>query len=686
MPVEAAETVLLWPARWRWLARVSAFVAVAALLALALLFALDQFQVRVVWATSHADLPLLYKLANLWGDDGATLLLLTALSALAATRLCRYPGWAGPGALLMVAAFAVGAMLWSPFAPSPPDAGGVGQGMNVHLVRVWMLLHPPLVLLAFVIFLAPVGAAAEALARGSGAWREIAGRWARCGWLLLSLGLASGMWWAYEDFTFGQFWHWDPVQTAVFVVWALATAHLHTLRRYRLDGAYARLHPLLGLLTALAALVALVVTRHPALASSHRYVGETSWFWLTAMALALAVVIVVALARAPTPSRAPRRTEAGVLITIATLALGVCALVGAGVLVEASLAQSLAWPRPDKFKPFFEFLARWTSEAEVAELQRQFEQWDVDRYLANALLALVGIVIGLVGGHNFLPWRRWRWPLSLAVVLCALIVVLAWQPLDAFYTGKGMTSANTSAIFPLLDALVVAMLYLGLSSLVWGLDAALRHGRRRALWRYHLPVGAVHLGVVVALLSAIVASVFDLDTWRNLRFPDELAAPVSFPWGYEVTVTANREAFVDDGSRSSFQAVAEVRWSQIINGETVAGALGTARYRDRQPQPPQGLGPVRLMCEIIDYRYARTLSGASQMIDPYIHRGLWRDVQIWLPAVEYRREEGNLENLRAPTTLPLVVKIFPMMTWLWLGLLLALAGAIAAMRHEFKRV
>jgi len=32
------------------------------------------------------------------------------------------------------------------------------------------------------------------------------------------------------------------------------------------------------------------------------------------------------------------------------------------------------------------------------------------------------------------------------------------------------------------------------------------------------------------------------------------------------------------------------------------------------------------MCEILDYRYARTLSGASQMIDPYIHRGLWRDV------------------------------------------------------------
>ena len=71
MPVEAAEAVLLWPARWRRLARVSAFVAVAALLALALLFAFDQFPVRVVWAASHADLPLLYQVGHLWGGGGA---------------------------------------------------------------------------------------------------------------------------------------------------------------------------------------------------------------------------------------------------------------------------------------------------------------------------------------------------------------------------------------------------------------------------------------------------------------------------------------------------------------------------------------------------------------------------------------------------------------------------------------
>ena len=98
----------------------------------------------------------------------------------------------------------------------------------------------------------------------------------RLGWLILSLGLASGMRWAYEDFTFGQIWHGDPVQTSVFMVWALATAHLHALRRYRPDGSFALTHPLLGLMTGTAALLSMAVTRSPVLASSHRYVGETS--------------------------------------------------------------------------------------------------------------------------------------------------------------------------------------------------------------------------------------------------------------------------------------------------------------------------------------------------------------------------------------------------------------------------
>ena len=74
---------------------------------------------------------------------------------------------------------------------------------------------------------------------------------------------------------------------------------------------------------------------------------------------------------------------------------------------------------------------------------------------------------------------------------------------------------------------------------------------------------------------------------------------------------------------------------------------------------------MRLMCEMIDYRYARYLSESKQIIHPLISRGLWRDVQIWVPAVSGPKAAG-----RGPVqgSLPVILKVFPLMSFVWLGL------------------
>jgi hypothetical protein len=59
---------------------------------------------------------------------------------------------------------------------------------------------------------------------------------------------------------------------------------------------------------------------------------------------------------------------------------------------------------------------------------------------------------------------------------------------------------------------------------------------------------------------------------------------------------------------------------------------------------------------------------------PFIHRGLWRDVQVWFPSPEFKA--GNTgEPEPQPGRLPVILKTYPMMTWLWIGLAMALAGA-----------
>ena len=56
------------------------------------------------------------------------------------------------------------------------------------------------------------------------------------------------------------------------------------------------------------------------------------------------------------------------------------------------------------------------------------------------------------------------------------------------------------------------------------------------------------------------------------------------------------------------------------------------------------------MCEILDYRYARYVSDSDQMIHPFIHRGAWRDVQVWLPAIEHEQasDGGRRRGARPP--------------------------------------
>jgi cytochrome c-type biogenesis protein CcmF len=698
--VAVALTGALRPAWERTAAAVVAATLLAAIAALTVHLLTDDFAYRYVWLYSGATLAWPYKLANLWGGDEGTLLVLATLTAFAARTLSRSGDWAGRGSLLLAALFAAGALIWNPFAATPAAelARLEARGMNAHLVSPWMLVHPPLVFTAYMLLLAPAGSAAQALASGEGRWGAIARRSVRSAWLVLSGGLAFGMWWAYQDFTFGQFWHWDPVQTSVFVVWAFTTAHMHCLQRYQ-AGAFARVHPILGLLSAAAVLASLGVTRSAMLASSHRYVGDTSLPVYLVGAGALIAVLLWAAARSRRWQPPPRRKAAdeyGFLIWIAVAAFCAAGLIAAGHLVEAYASAYLGLPRPTFLKPFFETLARWSAGDEIAKLRRAFDQWDVDNFGAYRWLTPVGVAVGLFGGHAFVPIRRqWRrWALTATVALAALITALQVHPTAELFTGKGLTSRNTVAIFPWIDALIVTMAYLGVAVLA-GIVAALARFRLRSLvLRFYTPVALIHLGAVLALSGGTVAMVLDSYSQKMLDYPDDFGTPIALPGGYSVSVRLDGEDVTEDGLRSDrgtgFHAVAEVGWRLERDGKVIEDSSGHPLYRDDRT-PVKGLNsPVRLMCEIVDYRYARYVSDGRHMIHPLIHRGLWRDVQLWFPAIDYQEAaaaaaSAELAGLRRRNQAPVVLKVYPLVSWLWIGLVLILVGALGRAVIEGRR-
>ena len=686
------ERALLWSAlaaclaaipRWRWQAwagPVALVLLASATASLALRFALDDFGYHLVWLMSAPELVLWLKLANLWSGDEGTLLLLALIGLALAIRLARYDGWVGPSAFGLAAIFLLGAILWDPFRPTPDAALAelAYRGMNAHLTRVWMLVHPPLVFFAYLLLIAPWGAMAEALAHGRGPWREIAALYGRGGWLLLSAGIAFGMWWAYEDFTYGTLWHWDPVQTAIFVAWAFLTAMLHAQRRYRPDGTFGIAHPLLGLLTAAAVLLSMAITRAPQLASSHRYVGETSLPLLLGLTGVLITVLLASLALRRVKRRSARTNggERHALIWVAIAGFSGCAL---AALVQIGLAFGSVWlelPRPDDLKPFFETLRNFTASAEIVQLRAAFAQWDIDNFAMNRWLVPLACLLGLAGGHYFLPFgRRARWIATLAVLALGIVAGQVWRPFAQLFDGRGLTSGKTVALFPWLDLLLVAIAYLLVAAVLWGI-AAQRRSPARAALGYALPVATIHVGVVIALVGALAATVLDSYSQRIVSLPAGLTQPIDFPGGYRLNIGVIESGRADDGVRAdgadgAFRSVAEVSWALMRDGTAVAGQGGHAVYRDTRPPYSSEVGAVRLMCEMIDYRYARYASESRQIIHPLISRGLWRDVQIWVPAVS-----GPKSSEGAPTegSLPVVLKVFPLMSFVWIGLAATLLG------------
>ncbi|MDF3932067.1 cytochrome c biogenesis protein CcsA [Pseudomonas citronellolis] len=635
-----------------------------ACLALALHLYADHFQLRYAWLYSSAALPGYLKLCNLWGGDEGTVLLLATFCLSIASGQAGQGGWSGRVGALMAAWYAATSAWLGPFSATPAQwlAAQPSQGMNAHLQTFWMAFHAPLVLAAYAWALAPAGAALDALRGNATAYSALALRYGRRAWLVLSAGIGAGMAWAMEDFTFGQLWHWDPVQTSAFVVWALLGAVLHGARRWRADGANRRLLPLLSLLAAAMACGAMAVTRSTVLASSHRYIGSTSWLAHLGLAAALLALAVWAALRGG--AAAPRKTRSDWTLDVAIYLFAGSALLALGALLQAHLYEWLGLERPDELKPFFETLAAWAGTEEMHSLRRAFDQWDVNGYgLARWLLPLLGL-LGLVGGYSFLR-RCGRPRLGLAATLAMAVAMLlvGWRGgwLSAGYSGEGMLSQNVVVVLPWLDAALLGGVFLLASCALWCV-LSLWRSRRLGNLRYSGGVALIHGGAVVALVGGLAATA--LNTYLQVTIP----ADASFEQ-WRPLANGMQMRVLPDGTQRSYSGYRSLAKVELREGGHELE--GHALFQDSRGNPPAYQGPVRQLCEILDYHYARFASDRGYVLHPFIIRGWLGDLQVWVPASpRLMGQKGEaIESL-------VVIRRYPLLSFVWLGLGCMLFGAL----------
>jgi cytochrome c-type biogenesis protein CcmF len=204
-------------------------------------FASNDFSFSLVAEHSSIQTPSFYKLGAMWSSQEGSLLLwawvlsIAASAALWATRkkLRQVVPWA-TAVMMGVAAFFTGLMLFAPgvdpFAVSDPVPAN-GVGLNPLLQHPSMMIHPPMLYSGYVAFTVPFAFAIGALVtrRLDAEWIRATRRFALIAWAFLGLGLLLGARWSYTELGWGGYWAWDPVENAALMPWLLGTAFLHSI-------------------------------------------------------------------------------------------------------------------------------------------------------------------------------------------------------------------------------------------------------------------------------------------------------------------------------------------------------------------------------------------------------------------------------------------------------------------------
>jgi cytochrome c-type biogenesis protein CcmF len=188
---------------------------------------------------SHSAKPWLYKVAGAWGNHEGSMLLWVTILGLAGAALAIFSRrleektlTAALGAQGALALGFFGFLLFAsnPFARLNPSAFE-GRGLNPLLQDPGLVFHPPTLYVGYVGLSVAFSLAVGALltSRVDSELAKAMRPWVLGAWIMLTLGITAGSYWAYYELGWGGWWFWDPVENASLMPWLAATALLHSI-------------------------------------------------------------------------------------------------------------------------------------------------------------------------------------------------------------------------------------------------------------------------------------------------------------------------------------------------------------------------------------------------------------------------------------------------------------------------
>ena len=244
-----------------------------ALLTLTYYFIIRDFNVLYVYHYSDLDLPLLYTISAVWaGREGSLLLWLFFICAM---NLISYNLTKDRVATLITSLFYSILLIYLILFSNPfirlPFTPPHGLGLNPLLRTVEMVIHPPMIFLAYSTLLISFSLTLSHVYRGEN-WIKVVRSWLLLTWILLTVGIYVGMVWAYKVLGWGGFWAWDPVENSSLLIWLTITALLHGMIVERRSGALKSFNYALLILSFNMMMFAAFITRGGMITSVHAFI------------------------------------------------------------------------------------------------------------------------------------------------------------------------------------------------------------------------------------------------------------------------------------------------------------------------------------------------------------------------------------------------------------------------------
>jgi cytochrome c-type biogenesis protein CcmF len=664
-------------------------------------FAGDDFSFNLVAGHSSIETPTFYKLAAMWSSQEGSLLLwawvlsIASSAALFATRnrLREIVPYA-TAVMMAIASFFVGLMLFAkgvdPFSTTTP-APADGVGLTPLLQHPSMMIHPPMLYSGYVALTIPFAFAVGALItrRLDAAWIRTTRRFALIAWAFLGLGLLLGARWSYTELGWGGYWAWDPVENAALMPWLMCTAFLHSIMVQEKRGMLKVWNVSLITATFALALLGTFLVRSGVLQSIHAFGDSTVGPYLLALIAAVLIGATVLIASRLDDLRSDKRID--------SLASREAVFLVNNLLLVAITAV-IFWGT------FFPLI----SELFTGEKASLAAPW-FDRYTTPLAILLVLFT----GIGPLLAWRRvsrsgakrvFVWPVAIAAgggVALVMLTDAAQEPWAlALFTFSFFALAALAQEFWRGGKARRAVA--GGSVPVAIFAAAARNRRRYGGY-------IVHAGVAILLIGIAASSSFQTNRDVTLR-PGQSAEVGDYRVTYErPTVSVDREAL-------SFGAVLDVRRdgkefallspsrrffrptgvqsgsiASFFEGEATSEVgLKTGARSDFWTAVQPDIGGVQRSVRAADRGFRACVRAApgtppqcravnalmrSAAADPSLRPLALAQIDDLQSRTADRLARGFLTEDAAAT---FRVIVDPLVTWMWIGGLIALAGALIA--------